>query len=188
MAISAAVFHALDEVDKTLSGGSGFFDEKAFSIVVDNDGKLLSGDSDGELNGGGLGVFDSVVEGFAGGEEDVVSAAGADGPVGDVSFDVGAEGYLRIVEKFASEGGQVVDEGTEAVFFWGGGPDDFIQGCDDVFGLVGEGMEGGTEIGVVRVFGSEGGKEGEFCEACSEVVVEVGGDAGAFVFQGVVEV
>jgi hypothetical protein len=87
---------------------------------------------------GGAGVFEGVVDGFFGGEVEVVADFAGDGAGGD-GGGVGVDAAVGLAW-FTEVGGhasEVVGEGGEGVVFGVYGPDGFVEGGDELAGHVG---------------------------------------------------
>ena len=80
-----------------------------------------------QVNFGGLGVLDHVVEGFLGGEKDIVAQTRWQRPARQLQRDVNPGANARRPQKLVAQVGQVTDQTLQRVVPRTDGPDDFVE-------------------------------------------------------------
>src|SRR5882724_8732549 len=184
---AANVLHPFAHVAQSVPGTS-FFPLNAgdaAAIVLNFQCKGAGIQTQAYPRGGGVGVADDVGDGFLGGEEDVMADFRGNGGFGQAGRDVEPVAHARDGEVILGVLADVVDEAFEGVVGGIDGPDDFVERTGDFAGGLGNlaGVVADVGGGVLVDF-HHFTEHGDLGEAGAELIVDVAGDAGAFLFEG----
>src|SRR5580704_6067545 len=183
--MAAEAFEALAEVSQPVAIGAVGGGVETAAVVFDLHAQLLVLNNDLDFDRRGVGVLVDVVERFLAGKVEAVADFRRDDDVRQIVRRGEPAARRGVLEQFIYALAKVADEAGQGVVLRQDGPDDFVEGLDGFAGGGGDfsGLRADFD-GIGSVLFGDFGEPGDFGEVRADAVMDVLGDAGAFLFNG----
>ena len=177
---AAGFLRAGAQVAQSVARVGGVFRVEAAAIVADGDDELVAVQMDSQFDSGGTGVPEHVVQRLFDGKENIAADAEVARQGGDVVFDIEKTAHRGVLEKCLGVFGDIGGHIAEGVALRVDEPDRLVHPSQQAARLGAQAVERGGGRGILchRWHGGLA-DEDELGQAAPQIIVQVGGDAGA---------